>query len=608
MQSEISSSGNTPSNGNLQVQTSVPSMAVDQEKYPVINEKRIYSESVSLGEKRNCSQRDNSQTTSKDKVSVEKTNIEKMICAQSEESLGVTKICLRSQCRQLESSSLSNKLMDVVSSIPTPEEQKQRKKTLTKVRSTDACMESREFNLLSNAVNSSFRSTKGEIFVVQSSPRTSEPEKEKHLNNQEKQESPNVCTANETKDDLENGYGPRMTANSGQLSRKYEAADCVGDISSQAKVLHDRRSGQSNFLEHQIKGKENIDSNSKFDSPQDEITVALIGSECVPSSQRSAKFTQPLRGLVTDEYFLSSETSHLKGNSEESYSILKKRSLSVMQKSPEVCIVPSSQNSEEFEQALPNLTPGCTTKERSPPSVMNKSPDVSVVPSSENSEEFEQAFLSLTPGTCTAKQLHCSLSESQLENLLETSISFDVGSAPPCFKDVSAESQEEDEVYTQIKQRESSLCCRKPGNRRSSPESSHLGNIAVGNPCMASNRDMKGKKSIPENEHKKDNSALKENQGLEGHKETAVSVQDHVIQTQSNALMMDFDALFSQNTWGFSQISDKELSANLVEIDRHRSVKRKRSEMDDHVRFTCPSAETRQGNKVHLNDSPVSPG
>ena len=69
---------------------------------------------------------------------------------------------------------------------------------------------------------------------------------------------------------------------------------------------------------------------------------------------------------------------------------------------------------------------------------------------------------------------------------------------------------------------------------------------------------------------------------------------------------MDFDTLFSQNTWSFSQALDKEHSADLVKIDKRQSVKRKRSEIEDLVHLKCPPDENKH--EAQLQDKPVSPG
>ncbi|XP_078365414.1 uncharacterized protein LOC144649723 isoform X2 [Oculina patagonica] len=137
----------------------------------------------------------------------------------------------------------------------------------------------------------------------------------------------------------------------------------------------------------------------------------LVSSSYVPSSQKRHRVLvdQPLKGLVPEELCSSSsETSQLRGSSEESYSILQGRS-SHGGKAPDVSIVPSSQNSHEFEieQPLSHVTPERT-------------------------------------------QFHCSLSESQLGQLLDSNVSFDAVTSPLCISDGLSPMQE---GFTQLKPR-----------------------------------------------------------------------------------------------------------------------------------------------------------
>ena len=71
------------------------------------------------------------------------------------------------------------------------------------------------------------------------------------------------------------------------------------------------------------------------------------------------------------------------------------------------------------------------------------------VPSSENSEEteLEQAPPNITPGR-TVKQMNWSLTESQLENLFDTSISVDDVTSPSCYEIASTANQAEEMKYT----------------------------------------------------------------------------------------------------------------------------------------------------------------
>ena len=290
-----------------------------------------------------------------------------------------------------------------------------------------------------------------------------------------------------------------------------------------------------------------------------------MSSSCVPSSQREVHRTveQPLIGLWPEELCSSSsETSQLKGSSEESYSILQRRS-SVAENAPDFSIEPSSQNSDEYEleQALPHVTP-----ER--------------------------------------KQFNCSLSESQLESFLDASVSFDEVTVPPCFSDVSPSIQK---GFTEIKPRDArqrkSTSCDK---LKSTSESSHSKSFADNELSLASNRGSE----------KESRSNNKDSASYNVAKEVVVvsSVRDNIRNTlhrkQSfETAKVDFDALFSQNTWKHSQTPVQEYSAEVFEIDKRQSVKRKRSDKDD-SNHNLPglSVGVRQVRKLSFPDSPVSPG
>ena len=69
---------------------------------------------------------------------------------------------------------------------------------------------------------------------------------------------------------------------------------------------------------------------------------------------------------------------------------------------------------------------------------------------------------------------------------------------------------------------------------------------------------------------------------------------------------VEFDILFSQNTWSVSQPFTQELSADLVEIDRRQSIKRRHSENEDHSHKTHLS--DKQEKEVFYGDGTVSPG
>ena len=551
MQSEMTSFGDTPSSGRGQAQISASFMAVDCGQSLQVQEKMIISRSLSASENRNLSQ---SQTASKDKgFRIEKT-VEETIGGKSQKTSDWTKVACslqKSSTRRKESSSLFKEIKGALSSISTPEKQNQREETVFRFDDTVAYLES----CRKSVISCSFP-TRGEQSVASSSQRVLKPTtKQTDVKRLETWEFLGDDNSNQVKEKARNSNGLKMAGKNILPSKGYLSASYVPKRSNQAGMLQGL--GQYHFPEYHVKGKGN-----DLAIAQEEIAGALISSDVVSSSQMSGKVTPPLKGVVAEDQCSSlSEQSKLKGSSEESFSILKERSLPSSEKrSPEIFVVPSSDNSEEYEQALPSVLPGHASK-----------------------------------------HLGCSLSESQLEKLLESSISYDVDSAPPCAGNETRESQE-DYMYTRIKQgpltrRESTSQRNQLGITKVNPDSSQLKNSTASEPCIALS---------PINSMA--NSSLKEKYKHKGKGLEVNTGQSNIDQTLSKPLTMNFDELFSQNTWHFSQISDRQLSVNEAETDFHQSMKRKRSEMEGHVQSIPPSAEGRQGNKVLLSDSPASPG
>ena len=562
MQSEMTSFGDTPSSGRGQAQISASSMAVDCGQSLQVQEKMIIPRSLSASENRNLSQ---SQTASKDKGFCTEKTVEETIGSKSQRTSDWTRVACslqKSSTRRQESSSLVKEIKGALLSISTPEKQNQREETVFRFDDTATYLKS----IRKSVISCSFP-TRGEQSVASSSQRVLKPTtKQIDVKRLETWEFLGDDNSNQVMEKARNGNCLKMASKNILSSKGYLPASYVPKRSNQAGMLQGL--GQYHFPEYHIKGKGN-----DLATEQEKIAGALISSDVVSSSQMSRKVTPPLKGVVTQDQCSSlSEQSQLKGSSEESFSILKERSLPSSEKrSPEIFVVPSSDNSEEYEQALPSILPG-------------------------------QA----------AKHLCCSLSESQLEKLLESNISYDVDSTPPCTGNEPQESQE-DYMYTKIKQgpltqRESTSQRNQLGNTKANPDSSHLKNNTASEPCIASKKNLSPIHSMA-------NSSLEEkykhkSKGLEVNKHVSnlTTVQTSIDQTLSKPLTMNFDELFSQNTWHFSQISDRQLSVNVAETDSHQSMKRKRSGMEGHVQSIPPSAEGRQGNKVLLSDSPASPG
>ena len=542
MQSEMTSFGDTPSSDRGQAQISASSMAVDCGQSLQVQEKMIIPRSLSASENRNLSQ---SQTASKDKGFHTEKTVEETIGSKSQRTSDWTRVACslqKSSTRRQESSSLVKEIKGALLSISTPEKQNQREETVFRFDDTAAYLKS----IRKSVISCSFP-TRGEQSVASSSQRVLKPTtKQTDVKRLETWEFLGDDNSNQVKEKARNGNCLKMASK-----------NIVSKRSNQAGMLQGL--GQYHFPEYHLKGND-------LATEQEEIAGALISSDVVSSSQMSGKVTPPLKGVVAEDQRSSlSEQSQLKGSSEESFSILKERSLPSSEKrSPEVFVVPSSDNSEEYEQALPSVLPGHA-----------------------------------------AQHLGCSLYESQLEKLLESSISYDVDSAPPCAGNETRESQE-DYMYTRIKQgpltrRESTSQRNQLGITKVNPDSSQLTNSTASEPCIASKKNLSPVKSMA-------NSSLKEKYKHKGKGLEVNTGQSNIDQTLSKPLTMNFDELFSQNTWHFSQISDRQLSVNEAETDFHQSMKRKRSEMEGHVQSIPPSAEGRQGNKVLLSDSPASPG
>ena len=588
MQSEILSVNSRASIGEVQVQTCLSSMDVDCEQ-SLTTLGRNLSQIMPTRKERHCllspsgsEERDFKQTLTKQKDSLQTTlsGTGTQDNTKTEESLGEPRVCLTGQTDRQPESSMKNE--DITPRIHTPEKQK-KEGALTSDRKT-----------ASQQAESSWSTKESENSLAS----IHTPDKQKHGEGALTRDHKNAveCTESSGKSGLSksdisrsrsvvypNTGGklvtdslPRISVSSDQQTNlnypteqdlakiKIESGlritnSCVQPLQHTATCINCVADSLSQDEGYAIKTKVNNDCNSKFDSSQEESTVAVISSDYVSSSQMDVVTIQPLKGLhvTTEEHCLSSsETSQSKTNSDESYSVLQGRS-SLAEKSPDVSIVPSSENSEEyeFEQPLPNVTPGRT-----------------------------------------AKRIHCSLSESQLENLFEASISFDDVTTSSCFEDAPAAKHKCD---PRNKERECSLCTEKLENKKSSSDVSSVQNTADNQPCVESGQDLAKQKSVHENESKEENVTVmdKSLKDLEDHEKGVIN------RTPIKTTTTDFDVLFSQNTWSFSQSSD------LIEIDRRQSVKRKRSDMDaSHAHFICASDETKQANETHLRDSPVSPG
>ena len=293
----------------------------------------------------------------------------------------------------------------------------------------------------------------------------------------------------------------------------------------------------------------------------------FVSSSYVPSSQRESRLAveQPLKGLFPEELFSPSSdtcTSQMRGSSEESYSILQRRSC-IAENEPDVSVVPSSQNSPEL-----------------------------------NEQELDQALPHVTP---ERKAFHCSLSESQLERFLDASVSLDEVTAPPFFTDVSPSIEE---GFTQVKLRESTSSDKS----KLSFASSHSRAFAGNERSLASSRGSEKNTRSDKKDSDTLYNVVTEVEVVSPSRDNVRNAALHRKESLEKA-KVDFDALFRQNTWKLSQTPSQEFSADVFEIDKRQSIKRKRSEKDDskHKRPSL-SDEGIQARKLSFPDSPVSPG
>lgn len=558
MQSDISSFGSATLN-SLQAQPSSSFVAVDGNEHSLSTREHSGYLHPSVGSKGSV---EGNVLDVKDNY--KKSSIQAKISVKTSEIVGETTTCIGT-FQQLESVGLCNQTENALPSMYTPEKKNLGGGSQTggPKTPTEISRESTLNEAVCTVTDKLVASCGSSLVAVSSNVQrpvnacitASEPKGEQaSLNYPEKQVSAKVCISPDTKSDLENGRGLRVITD----RNTYKPSN---DNTLSQEVFTGL--GRSCSLEREGKGSEKPSRTCAL--PQEHSA----SSSHVPSSQMCVPVDQPLKGLVPEELCSSSsETSQPKGNSEESYSILQGRS---SEKSSDDSIVPSSQNSHEFE-----LEQSC-------------------------------ALHHVTP---ERNQLNCSLTESQLENLFETSVSFDEGTAPPCFSDVPSPVQE---GYTQIKprnfrQRESTLSDNIPGNLKSSSR-----NVAVNHPCLASRQNFIVKESVTRRHSNEGFITCKEKGKENGSKhvdkeDEALSPPRGNVGPTLNRKEMEnakvgFDALFSQNTWNCSQTS-----ADLFEIDRRQSIKRKRCAKDDCVHVTRPSDGTRRGRKALFRDSPVSPG
>lgn len=367
---------------------------------------------------------------------------------------------------------------------------------------------------------------------------------------------------NETSDEM-SGCVPISVIRENEISNNSDKVE----INEQVKSVVE----QSSIVENGEKAKTSEKTRCCLQE-EDGVLLVSSSSSYVPSSQTHAHVVtiQPLEGLIPEELFLSwSEGSQPRESSEESYSILHGGSAAGGE-DEDVSFVPSSQNSHELDPApqLPHVTP-------------------------------------------VRCQRDCSLSESQLEKLFENSVSFDEVTTPPGLSGVLSPTPE---CYTQIKPQEvfqedseTTLYKILSGRRKCSSQSFSSRRTDVNTACYFSCQEAEkesslifgSKPNILGNTNSKE-STISSSRGNSVSKSSTGKQPNRV---NSN---VEFDTLFSQNTWSVSQPFTQELSADLVEIDRRHSIKRRHSETEDHSHKTHLS--DKQEKEVFYGDGTVSLG
>lgn len=286
--------------------------------------------------------------------------------------------------------------------------------------------------------------------------------------------------------------------------------------------------------------------------------VVPISSNYVSSTQMSEEEHQPLMGLnlVTEH-----QLSPVKPDSDESYSVLQEWSAQ-LKSVDESIVLSSAENSEETadEHALPCIN------------LWN-----------------------------TGNLMQCSLTESQIENLLDTNISYDdiashdfVKSSHSgklvknTFKELITSQEKVDPEMKQLRQ--DSL----------SSDPCYLESLTAVQCCVSPSHDTNSTIQ-PSHTEKEDNLAvLGENrQQFEHH--IRFSIRPFQPKTPIT------DSLLSENRMCFPQASEKRSCDD--EFDKHQSFKRKRSKLDglmDGIR--CLPGDERDARKVQFRERSLNPG
>ena len=368
-------------------------------------------------------------------------------------------------------------------------------------------------------------------------------------------------------------FGPRMVANYGtendsegtQIGSNRNLENCVkpeqssAGTSCQKGALLDLHRPGNNDVESEQEPNNNC--HSGLSGGNDGSDVVLISSNYVSSSQMSDEEHQPLMGLnlVTEH-----QLSQVKQDSDESYSVLGESRSAQLKSFNESIVQSSAENSEETadEHVLPCIN------------LWN-----------------------------TGNLMQCSLTESQLETLLDTNISYDditshdfdksshSSHSGKLVKNTSKEliaSQEKDPEITHL--------------RRDIPSADpfYLERITAVQCCISPSRGTNDTIQPSHAEKEETLAVCGENrQQFEHHFRFSIK--------SSQPKIPITDSLLSENRMCFPQASEKRSCD--YEFHKHQSFKRKRSKVDGLMggkRY--PAGDEREARKVQFRKRPLSRG
>ncbi|XP_029204473.2 uncharacterized protein LOC114968499 isoform X1 [Acropora millepora] len=368
-------------------------------------------------------------------------------------------------------------------------------------------------------------------------------------------------------------FGPRMVANYGtendsegtQIGSNRNLENCVkpeqssaGTSCQKGALLDLHRPGNNDVESEQ---ERNNNCHSGLSGGSDGSDVVLISSNYVSSSQMSDEEHQPLMGLnlVTEH-----QLSQVKQDSDESYSVLGESRSAQLKSFNESIVQSSAENSEETadEHVLPCIN------------LWN-----------------------------TGNLMQCSLTESQLETLLDTNISYDEITSHDFDK--SSHSSHSEKL---VKNTSKELIASQEKDpeikhlRRDIPSADpfYLERITAVQCCISPSRGTNDTIQPSHAEKEETLAVCGENrQQFEHHFRFSIK--------SSQPKIPITDSLLSENRMCFPQASEKRSCD--YEFHKHQSFKRKRSKVDGLMggkRY--PPGDEREARKVQFRERPLSPG